>query len=283
MTARLPDERRIPLSSALIDFVHNASRLLDEMWETDPRPDSRAASLMAGKPFGSTPFTDVSVFVAAGTDHFRATATLIRVPESFSPSIAALTRSTVEVLGRAWWLLGAEGPADFRHRMVAARTKELQFGQDRGVRLVRMAADGSVTEEVGLVEEAQQELADARGDRQKLRVPGYTDLATDLMSAADVDNARAMYSFLSGASHGEASTVAGLGTPDGTSLENQRAVFGFGLSSANARSYSWALTHCLDHVITKLVDMWGVRRLDERWLQTRQRVWKRLDEALPAD
>lgn len=280
ISSPLPGDRRVRTSSALIDLVRGASVLIEEMWETDPAAGSRAAEMMDGRTFRSTPFVDVSVFMAAATDQFRATATLIRVPESFSPSIAALTRSTIEVLGRASWLLAATDYQDFRHRMVAARAKELQLGEVRGIRVVRLASDGLVTDDAGLVEEARAELTDARGDGQELRVPGYTALATELMEVADVDNPRAVYSFLSGASHGEASTVAGLGVPDLTSGEGRSATYTFALTSQHARTYSWALTHCLDYVIETLVEMWGVGRFVERWDQTRARVWDALDREL---
>lgn len=279
----VPPKMRHQISRPLIDLGTAASRIGSALWESEPAQDSRASTILAGRPVSASAFSDVSIALAAGSDHYHALARLIRLEEEFGPSIAALTRSCIETLGRGWWLLESTDAAQMEHRAAAAAVKEQETAARKGVASVRVFDDHSRRTDVAdPVGEARAHLANVQVAGVTETVPGYGPLAMAIMEAAGTEKPAAMYSHLSGVAHGESSTVGGLGSRRATALADQVAAFSMGLPIRNARTYLITLTTVLDTFMSRLIALWGIRAHEERWEQVRGRTFTTFDELFNA-
>lgn len=273
---RTPYGARTVLSGAMIDLGTTATRLANRLWTREPLVDSWAyRAICDGKwPSG---LSTISLAIAAGTDQFHAFARLLRQREVFVASLAALDRSCIETFGRGWWLLQSDDRPELEHRDAAMRLKEAEVADRKGVLSARMKPDGS-RETLGTSSAGDEALAHFQSVRVRdsRHVPGYSELAIALMEAAGVAHPTAEYSHLSGASHGEAFTVGGLGHPTSTG-SNQASL---ALPVRNLQVYTWTITHVLDAVMTRLIDAWDVADERERWEASRERSFNTFDLVL---
>ncbi|CAN5155282.1 hypothetical protein BH11ACT4_BH11ACT4_06850 [soil metagenome] len=269
----VPPKVRVVLSSALIDVGTAATVIGSRLWETKPGPGSRAEMLLSGGGLSSSPMVDVVMALAAGTDNFHAFSRLLRLPEEFSPSLASLARSCIESLGRGWWLLEASNPAEMLHRAAALEHAEIIAGVKRGVTMVNLMPDGTFATVDDPIGDARRRL-DAAGlvTGREQRRPGYAELAIAIMAAADVTSPAAEYSSLSGAAHGEATTISGHGVPR-SGAESAIGNFKIGLTIRNARVILWTLVHVLDVFVSRLIADWEVIGERDRWVTSRERAF----------
>lgn len=264
--------RRI-IGSALIDFGKTSSDIASRLWQSEPVSPG-ATALLDGKLLRDSALTDVSTALAAGTDQFHAFARLIRMPEEFGPSIAVVARGCIETLGRGWWLLDSESALQMEARALAMSEKEMEVSKAKGVEIGRVKTDGG-REDLDI----DEVLAELRAKIAALgvteRVPGYTALASAVMLAAGVEHPEREYSHLSGAAHGEFTTVSSLGN---VSTDASGApVVKLGLPISHMHMYCWTVTHVLDVVMCRLIDLWGIRAEGERLDAARRRTYEDFD------
>lgn len=266
----VPVEVRRRLSSALIDWGTSATQIGQRLFFTDPVPGSDGAHLFGTPLRDYSALGDISLALAAGTDQFHAFARVLRLDEQFGPSLAVLVRSCVESLGRGWWILQADDSALMAHRAAAMELDEVASAVRLGYSTKRIMPNGQLELVEDPVAEVKSHYEAVRVEGVGKTVPGYTQLAVDLLAAAGAKNPRLDYSHLSGAAHGERTTVAALGVLR-EEMNGDLARFALGLSHGNANTYCWIATNVLDVFMTRLIDLWGIEAERERWVATTQR------------
>lgn len=261
-------------ASALIDLGTTASRSISRIWEAAPAPGTAGARLLHGRSAAETSISDVSVMMASATDHFHAIARLLKLEEAYGPSIATLTRGFIEASGRAWWLLDAvEDPRLFEHRAAVLAKDEAKYVVKNSAPVRRIFPDGA-TENV-TIEAFQAEAAsrlETANTGQRVVFPGYSSSAVNVLTAAEVPHPALLYSQLSGIAHGEPTTLGALGTvsavdPDGHAL---------GIPIVSYRACLQGTTYVLHFLMDQLTGLFGARSEQERWVQTKERVWHTL-------
>ena len=275
----LPHGMRVTFSSALIDEGTVASQIGSRLWEQQPRVESLASAMLDSNHVASVALTDVSNLYAVSTDYFHAFARLLRMEETFGPSLAALVRGFIEASGRLWWLLSSESPEELAYRAAMMQLGEARMAAKRGVRSARVFANGG-HEEISAekaVEEAEALLARVRVPGGEETVPGYTALATAVLEAAGVADPVMEYSHLSGAAHGEAGTNVGFSGRRRDASDGDVAAYTLGLPIRNANMYFWDVDHVLDLLLQRMIDLWGIEAERERWSASRARVHTTLD------
>jgi hypothetical protein len=137
----------------------------------------------------------VQLHHAVATDHLAAFVGLLNLPGSHGPSVAAVERSLLETWGRIWWILGAPDGSGAEYRARAMIVAELEAGERRGI---QMLSDETMPEAIARASRARDEISAGP------RVPGPTELVTQfLQESIEPLDFRAVYSHLSGVSHGE--------------------------------------------------------------------------------
>lgn len=278
----VPPAMRNAISRPLLELGNTASTIGSEMWNTPPASGSPSSTILSGRPLSTTAFTDVSIALAAGTDHYQGLARLIRLEQELGPSIATLTRSSIETLGRGWWLLDSVDAAQMEHRAAATAVKEHETAARNGVGSMLVFGDARREPVADPLSQAMARLAAVQVEGVTETVPGYKALAVAIMDAAGIEGPAAAYSHLSGVAHGEASTIGGLGTPSANRPVDDDTTFSLGLPIANARNYAFTVTNVLDAFMSKIIAMWQVRAFKERWEQARWRTFQKFDELFTA-
>ena len=259
------------LSSAMIGAAKSGSDVCSRLWVRGVKPDTPIADLLGGKALRESAFADVSVAISTATDHLHALARVIRLPVELGPSIATLSRGTIEALGRAWWLLDVQDAAAMEHRSAVMRLAELSTAKKRGVTTSHLRTDGD-REDLNIdlaIDEAKRRLT-GQPQHLELDIPRYTVLATTVMAAAGVKKAATEYSHLSGAAHGENLTALGFSS---VCRETGR----MGLPYRYLDMYAWTVLHTVDLVVTHLIDLWDAGEELERWSVQRDRTYKDFD------
>lgn len=267
-----PPAVRKVLSSALIGAAKSASDVSSRLWVREIKPCTPLADLIGGRSLGESAFTDVSGAISVGTDHFHALARVVRLPEELGPSIATLVRGTIEAFGRAWWLLEVQDTVVMDHRSAVMRLAELTTAKRRGLAIGRLQRNGTrqrIDIDVA-IDEAKEYLADKQPEHQTLTMPGYTTLATNVMTAAGVRNSATQYSQLSGAAHGENLTALGFSSV-------QHGVGKLGLPYRYLDMYSWTVLHVVDLIVTHVIDLWDADDERQRWASQRDRTYGSFD------
>lgn len=273
----IPPGIRAVLSRALIDAGTSATRISSRLWEMNPKPTAPVVELLDGQEFSTSAFGAVSLSLAAGTDQYHAFSQLMRTDVHFGPSFATLARSTIESLGRGWWLLSADSAAVMNHRAAAMDLAEAQTAIKNNVESRRFFPDGRHEAVDDPIAEARKRFDAATISGESATVPGYRALACTIMDAAGVESPATVYSHLSGAAHGERSTVGGLGSRRADS-DGAVAQFQLRMPIRNARLYCWVLVHVLDVVMSRLIDLWDVQAERDRWVQSFARCTDTLDK-----
>lgn len=215
----------------------------------------------------------VSLPLAAASDHFQAYGRLIRGKEVFGPSVAAVCRSSLESLGRAWWLLDSVDADAFDHRTAAFNLKEAETAKKYSTAtFARRNPDGSLQELTG---EGFFDIAKAHWDTVRVnseasKAPGYTELTTSVLQASSVPSPRSEYSGLSGIVHGEQTAVLSMNRFQDPSKPD---IGSLGLPIGLLMQYTWTLSHTVDTVLSKWIEAWGSRAEMERWTQVRDRSY----------
>ncbi|WP_285036585.1 hypothetical protein [Plantibacter sp. ME-Dv--P-095] len=274
MDGRLPTPPHVQqlLGNAMIDLGNAWRDAGSRLAASDPPLESEAAQVEEDT-VGSSFLGPVSMSLSAASDEFQAVARLVRMDETFGPSIAALTRTTLETLGRAWWVLSATDLARSRHRAALMYLNEVKSAQRYTPTHIRATLHDGRAEAVDAepaVEEAQRDFDAVKVPGGEDKVPTYTALVTGVMEAADVDEARAEYSHLSGVAHGEVFTVGGFSrqvSPD------QPDVGSLQLPNSNLFQYIWTLTHVVDLCLLRWFELWQSTAERERWEQRRDRAY----------
>lgn len=279
MDGRIPTPPGIQrtISSALIDlgnFWRDAgSRIVASL----PPTGSQADQIRGGETVGGSYLGNVSMSLAAASDHFQALARLLRMEETFGPSIAALTRTALETLARGWWVMDAPDAAAFKHRAALMYWSEVKTAAQHAPEHM-----GTRSGKRGESVDAQQAVVDAlaaldavRVDSEPDRVPKYTQLVTELLEAADDESARSEYSHLSGVAHGEVFTIGGFSSP---ASEGSPDIAALTIPSNNLFMYLWVLTQAVDLCLTRWFDLWEAHQEIERWIQHRDRVYDTLNK-----
>ncbi|UOW00321.1 hypothetical protein [Agrococcus sp. SCSIO52902] len=263
----IPPGIRNICSRALIDVGTSATRIGSRLWETEPSSTAPLSKLLNGQELMASGFSGVSLSLAAGTDQFHAFAQLMRTDVHFGPSLATLARSTIESLGRGWWLLSADSAELMRHRATAMGLAEARAGARHGVAVRRFFPNGRHEAVEDPIAAAQELFDAARIAGEDAAVPRYGALARAILEAAGVESPAAVYSHLSGAAHGERSTVGGLGSRNPGS-DGEVAQFKLRMPIRNARMYCWVLIQVLDVTMVRLINLWDVQAEHERWAQS---------------
>lgn len=263
------------LARALLDLVLTASKIVERLWKSTPAIGSDAHERLGGRSLGSSAYTEVSAYVSAGTDYLFAFAYLLKRKEELGPSFASLTRSGIETLGRAWWLLEAKDRAQFEHRAAVMHLKDVNDFVSEGGQMERVMPDGTRSLLLDPRSEAERSKKLALGEGKREKVPNYSTLAIALLGAADVLRPKTEYSHLSGVAHGQASVLGSFGhVVDATSGGGE---FQIGLPIRNLRNYLWDLTKSLEAVVDRLINEWDLQAERERWTAVKERVWSTLN------
>lgn len=257
MRLPLPPTVRATLSSALSDLGDSLVVLASALWEIEPSEDSRALELFGGLSLDSSKFGQVTVCVAAASDEFNAFALVLGADAAFGPSMASLARSCVETLGRAWWLVGSSNAAALAHRSEILHVDEASYLAKNGGVAEYRDAFGLKRQLKGgeIVDYAAKRLAARKVEGERGKAPGYRELAIGLLTAVNSPNPGSDYSQMSGAAHGEATTLRSFGNirPGLTGV----ATGGLNLPVTHAQLYIWILVHTIDRVLETLFQMWG--------------------------
>lgn len=261
----------------MIDMGSAASRASSRIAETSgPAPGTKAREWLGDEGTWSSGFILVTGALSAATDHFHAFARLLRKEEPYGPSLAALSRAFCEVAGRAWWLLQSADDAQLEHRAAAMSLRAMREGQGA---TVRVFSDGrrEGIDHAEALREAEQQLSASVVKGRRERVPDYTRLATDVMTAAGVADAVEEYSHLSGVTHGNAIHIGGMGSICSHQADGYATV-SLGLPIRNANQYLWTMTHVLDVVMTPLLEITSAPAALDRWTAARERAYNTFEQ-----
>lgn len=139
----------------------------------------------------------VQLHHAVATDHLTAFAGLLNLPGSHGPSVAAVERSLLETWGRIWWILDAQDASAAEYRARAMIVAELKASARRGI---QMLSAETMPEAIARASQIRDEISVGSA----VPVPGPTELVTKfLQESVAPGDFRAVYSHLSGVSHGE--------------------------------------------------------------------------------
>lgn len=268
-----PTGLKIRVSQPIADMGNTWRDIGSRLIESKPKPGSFVDELLKGGALDRGHLSPISLPLAAANDHFQAFGRLIRGQEVFGPSVAAVCRSSLESLGRAWWLLESPDTPAFEHRVAAFRVKEAQTAKKHSTgKFARSRPDGTVEELTGqdFLDIAQAEFDSVRLTSEAKVAPGYTDLTTSVLAASSVPSPRSEYSGLSGIVHGEQAAVLSMNRfQDSTKPD----IGSLGLPIGLLMQYTWTLSHTVDTVITRWIDSWGSIPEIERWTQVRDRSY----------
>lgn len=262
----LPLADRGVLAVALTGTAEALVDVASGLWEVVPSDGSRAQALLDGS-LGHSPFADVTMSLAAASDELSAFAWILGGDGAYGPSLGSLLRSCVETLGRAWWLITAEDAAVLAHRAALLALNEAGYLASNDAEAAIRGEDGELRRLRGseISDEAERKFEEVRVAGLSARAPGYRKLAVDLLDAVDSPNSGRDYSTMSGASHGERTTLAAFGNarPGQTGL----ARGGLDLPINVANLFIWILLESVHRVMTTLFDMWGESsdELRRRW------------------
>lgn len=253
----------------MIGAAKSAREISSRLWVREVIPGVPVALILNGRHIADSPLGEASAAISTATDHLHALARVIRLPEELGPSIATLARGTIESFGRAWWILDSPNLTVMEHRAAVMNLWEAVTAQKRGVATGVRGRDGT-TEKVdsaAAVAKAQQHLTAVRVANQPFDIPGYTQLAKDVMGVAGVSNPGAEYSHLSGAAHGENLTTRGFSSV-------RDGVARLGLPYRYLDMYAWTVLHTVDLVVAHLIDLWDATNERERWVFQRDRTYE---------
>lgn len=266
-TLPLPVETRATLSAALTPLGDEIVAIASALWEVEPSAGSRVQELIQGKSLPESDFADVTISVAAATDEFNAFVWVLGGDGAYGPSMASLTRSCVETLGRAWWLMASSSAAVLAHRSAAFQVSESAYIANNKGEVARRDAFGQIRRLKGdeITAYAAERFEARRVEGEKAKAPGYRELATDLLAAVNSPNSGLDYSHLSGAAHGERTALGSFGNPRPGPPGTARV--GLDLPVTHANLYIWILVHSIDRVLVSLFEMWGEASddLHRRW------------------
>lgn len=209
------------LIDELLEVVRR--RLADEAWtptfmsqaEREIRKTAvlpRIGGGLWGRDPASTVYAAVEMLVHAVLDHVRSVHVLVGTGAPAVPSVEALARSAIEAASTAWWLTDPKvSPRRRVARLYVVRRASENYYQDAAVKM-RVVPDGGYgksvadldayyRDELGLTETLSKK-GNWAGSEQQL-LPGYTQRVTDYLKATGHPDTSAVYTFLSGASHGE--------------------------------------------------------------------------------
>lgn len=221
---KLPLASRIAVSEAFVRSAEAYIRLVDTCLRQGGRPESRATSFIGDSANltladGREPIEEAVVqllfTVRAGLDHLRLASIALR-DERASFSLMTLTRSCVEILAKAHWLLSSEDSRQFALRSLSMRLQELGA-------LVGLDPDNEVVDvSSGRAVGAADEHAAIKSAIKRVAVDGKAiphspaGLAVALgVSAKAVDSHT--YALLSSVAHGESVGIGNfLGITTGT-------------------------------------------------------------------
>lgn len=275
MDGRLPTPPHVQqlLGNALIDLGNAWRDIGSRLVASEPPPESDVGQIVGDGTVGGSFLGPVSMSLAAASDEFQAVARLVRMEETFGPSVAALTRTALETLGRAWWVLSATDLAESKHRAALMHLDEVKTAKKNTPTHIKAMFHDGRAEAI----DPQQAVAEAQADFDAVRVPGsddevpsYTALVKGVMEAAGVESARSEYSHLSGVAHGEVFTVSGFSAPASPERPDIGALK---LPNSNLFMYLWTLTHVVDLCLLRWIDLWQSREERERWEQRRERAY----------
>jgi hypothetical protein len=158
---------------------------------------------------GNVPFASARATLGrtadAATEHGYALFELARSPRSLSVPLATVTRGAVEAYGRVYYLLTAVTPEEFFGRYASIEYFDMDYPERFDARLRRLPHEVEATHPV---DEYRKQLRDwMSAHNLELSRTGPTAVATGLLTAIYPD-ARAVYSGLSAAAHGQAWATA---------------------------------------------------------------------------
>lgn len=190
----------------------------------------------------------VQLHHAVATDHLTAFAGLLNLPGSHGPSVAAIERSLLETWGRIWWILDAQDAGAAEYRARAMIVAELEAGARRGI---QMLSPETMSEAIARASRKRDQIP----VESPVAVPRPTELVTKFLQRVDPQSFRAVYSHLSGVSHGESVFTESLTELAGLSAVRIPVV---ALPSDNLGKYSAAVFGATFIGTSRLIESWGL-------------------------
>jgi hypothetical protein len=209
----------------------------------------------------------VQLHHAVATDHLAAFVGLLNLPGSHGPSVAAVERSLLESWGRIWWILGAPDRSGAEYRARAMIVAELEAGERRGI---QMLSGETMPEAIARASRARDKITTGP------RVPGPTELVTKfLQESVEPLDFRAVYSHLSGVSHGESVFTESLTELAGLAAVRTPVIV---LPSNNLDKYSATVWGATLMGTSHLIASWGLGAgVSDAYLQKASEVGRKLD------
>ncbi|WP_448812159.1 hypothetical protein [Agromyces bauzanensis] len=191
----------------------------------------------------------VSLHRAVATDHLSSFTALLAHPTSHGPSFTTLDRSFLETWGRAWWVMDAPSSTHAEYRTRAMTVDELETAASRGITLLSG-------------ERIEDAIKRAKLDRDSIKlataepVPKPPALVRALLQAcgSPFEEAKAVYSHVSGVAHGESIYTESL-----TERPGLAGLFsGVSLPSDNLAKYCTTLFGVTVIGTARLIGVWGL-------------------------
>ncbi|WP_271176040.1 hypothetical protein [Leifsonia poae] len=217
----------------------------------------------------------VQLHHAVATDHLAAFAGLLNLPGSHGPSVAAVERSLLETWGRIWWILGAHTALAAEYRARAMIVAELEAGDRRGI---QMLSAESISDAIARASRARDEIPPIEPSES---VPGPTSLVTNFLQQSGVAprDFRAVYSHLSGVSHGESVFTESLTELPGLAAVRTPVIV---LPSDNLGKYSATVWGATLIGTSRLMGTWGLDSgIRDAFIQKATEVGAQLDSGDP--
>jgi len=208
----------------------------------------------------------VQLHHAIATDHLAAFVGLLNLPGSHGPSVAAVQRSLLETWGRIWWILGAPDGLGAEYRARAMIVAELEAGDRRGI---PMLSAETMPEAIARASRARDEISAGPP------VPRPTELVTKfLQESVAPRDFRAVYSHLSGVSHGESVFTESLTELAGLAAVRTPVIV---LPSDNLVKYSTTVWGATFMGTTRLIASWGLGSgISDAYFQTATEVGEQM-------
>lgn len=216
--------------------------------------------------------------VLAGVENAHAFVVLARNSRDFSVALSTTTRATIEALARVGWLLGAGTSAELVTRGSNLAIADLAYAERLKTDVVMKLPDGS--SQTRNIVEYRRDIDEYLLDHQLAdHEPDKTELAVHLLQQSDPTLARAIYSGLSAAAHGESYAIQNFAPPEERARDIAAAALRLEMTDDMLIEYPWLLVASLDHIGNQIGAYFAPHRKHlESWSSSRDAALLTLKE-----